>query len=98
MGAKERAEALEELEWKCQEEGYLYTSGMLELEPSYSTVHRDSHRVGIDLLEKQDQAFSPSYDLAPLLSHSLPPLSLVSKLKWRHTGRLRKKGNLCHIK
>ncbi len=37
MGAKERAEALEELERKCQEEGYLYTSGTLELEPTYSS-------------------------------------------------------------
>ncbi len=71
MGAKERTEALEELERKCQEEGYLYTSGSLE--STYITVHRDSHRVGIDFLEKQ--AFSPSYGLAPLGSHPSPPLS-----------------------
>ncbi len=74
MGAKERAEALEELERKCQEEGYLYTSGTWE--PTYSTVHIDCQRVGIDFLEKQ--AFSPSYDLAPFPSPLPPSLSSVS--------------------
>jgi hypothetical protein len=38
----------------------------------------------------KDQDFSSSYDLAP----SPPPLSFVSKLSRRHTGRLRMRDNL----
>jgi hypothetical protein len=40
----------------------------------------------------EDQAFSPSYDLAPPPSPS-PSLSPVRKLDRRHTGRLRKREN-----
>jgi hypothetical protein len=36
----------------------------------------------------EDQAFSPSYDLAP------PPHPLISKLVRRHTGRLGKRDNM----
>jgi hypothetical protein len=39
----------------------------------------------------QDQAFPPSCDLAP---HPPSPTSHVSNLDRRHTGRLRKRGNL----
>jgi hypothetical protein len=39
----------------------------------------------------EDHAFSRSYDLA--LRPSTPPPSPVSKLDWRHTGRLRKRDN-----
>jgi hypothetical protein len=47
-------------------------------------------RVLNDLYE--DQAFSPSYNKAPP-PPSPPPLSPISKLDRRHTGRLRKRDN-----
>ncbi len=47
---------------------------------SFYTIRRDV----------EDKAFSPSYDMAPPTS----PLSLISKLDRRHTGRLRKRDNL----
>jgi hypothetical protein len=39
----------------------------------------------------EEQAYSPSYDLA---AHPPPPTSPVSKLDGRYTGRLRKEDNL----
>ncbi len=40
-----------------------------------------------------DEAFTPSYDLAPFTPPSNPPPSPVYKLDRRHTGRLRKRNN-----